>query len=258
MLSLIREGPVGILSIDRPTKRNALNSALLDTWPDLLRAAADDDAVRVLVVTGGAGAPFCAGADIEEFQSFAQDHDALTLFCERFALAQEAMASFPKPAIAMISGPCIGGGCGLALGCDLRLADTGAKFGITPAKLGLDYAIADTNRLVEAVGFSHAAELLFSARLIPAAEALAIGLVNRVIEPAALRVETMALANMIAANAPSTLRSVKAHFQAIRRGEIGDDAQSRQAFIKAFAGPDFAEGLAAFREKRPPCFGGAS
>jgi enoyl-CoA hydratase/carnithine racemase len=164
------------------------------------------------------------------------------------------MADFPKPAIAMISGACIGGGCGLALGCDLRIADQTAKFGITPAKLGLDYSIADTKRLVDAVGFAHAADLLFSGRLVGAAEALAMGLVNRLFDPMSLASETMAIAQAIAANAPTSLRSIKSHLKAIRAGQTADDPASRATFLQVFEGRDFAEGLAAFAEKRPAGF----
>jgi len=253
-LSLTRDGPIAILTIDRPGKRNALNREILEAWPDRLREAAEDPTVRVLIVTGGVGASFSSGADIEEFQALVGDREAVVAFSERFAAAQDSMAAFPKPAIAMISGGCVGGGCGLALGCDLRLADNAARFGITPATLGLDYSIADTKRLVDAVGFAHAADILFSGRLLTAGEALAMGLVNRVLEPAQLEHETLAVARRIAARAPSSLRAIKSHLQEIKAGRSQDDAASRQAFYDAFAGPDFAEGLAAFREKRPARF----
>jgi enoyl-CoA hydratase/carnithine racemase len=154
----------------------------------------------------------------------------------------------------MISGACIGGGCGLALGCDLRFVDETAKFGITPAKLGLDYGVADTRRLVDAVGFARAADLLFSARLIKAEEALAIGLADRLLEPDLLESETRSFARTIAANAPSSLRAIKSHLQAIRKGRTIDDEDSRRAFFAAFEGSDLAEGLTAFQQKRPPTF----
>jgi enoyl-CoA hydratase/carnithine racemase len=253
-VKLSAKGAIGVLSFERAEKRNAMTIAMLETFPLLLRQAAESAALRVLIVTGGAGSSFSAGADIEEFQALTRDPAALRHFCAAFAAAQQAMEDFPKPAIAMISGSCIGGGCGLALGCDLRFADGSAKFGITPAKLGLDYGVADTRRLVDAVGFGRAADLLFSARLIGAETALAIGLIDRLAEPALLESETLSFAHAIAANSPTSLRAIKRHLQAIRQGVSRDDEDSRQAFIAAFEGADFAEGLAAFQQKRPPVF----
>jgi enoyl-CoA hydratase/carnithine racemase len=253
-LSLSQQGRVGMLRLHRPEKRNALTIGMLETWPTLLREAEQHSELRVLIVTGGSHLPFSAGADIDEFMALTRDSAARQRFCDAFAAAQTAMAEFPKPSIAMISGVCVGGGCGLALGCDLRLADSTASFGITPAKLGLDYGIADTKRLVDAVGAAHAAELLFSARLIGADQALAIGLISRIAEPSHLEADCLALAGTIAANAPSSLRAIKQHLQAIRAGQIADDEVSRREFFAAFDSPDFAEGLAAFSAKRPADF----
>jgi len=252
-LHLAREGAVALLTIDRPDKRNALDSAILAAWPIRLDEIAADQSLRVLVVTG-AGSDFSAGADIDELRDLAGDGAAIERFCTLFAAAQAAMAHFPKPAIAMISGPCVGGGCGLALGCDLRLADPTARFGITPAALGLDYSLADTKRLVDAVGLAHAADLLFSSRLVGAEEALAMGLVNRVIGTDRLGAETRVVADRMASRSASSQRAIKAHLQAIRAGQTDDDAGTRQAFAAAFRQPDFAEGLAAFLEKRPARF----
>jgi enoyl-CoA hydratase/carnithine racemase len=154
----------------------------------------------------------------------------------------------------MISGACVGGGCGLALGCDIRIADRTAKLGITPAKLGLAYSVADTKRLVDAVGFAHATDLLFSGRLVGAEEAQRLGLVSRVVEPAALESETLEVARAAAANAASSLRSIKAALRAIRAGRSADDDATRQVFADAFQGADFAEGLAAYFERRKPRF----
>jgi enoyl-CoA hydratase/carnithine racemase len=254
LVSLSVDGAIGRLTFNRPEKRNALTVEMLEALPLLLQDATQSAALRVLIVSGGDGSTFSAGADIDEFQTLTQDPEALRRFCIAFAAAQEAMADFAKPVIAMISGACVGGGCGLALGCDLRFADTTAKFGITPAKLGLDYGVADTRRLVDAVGFAGAADLLFSARLINAEAALAVRLVDRLLEPAQLERETLSFAAAVAANAPSSLRAIKRHLQAIRSGRTADDEDSRRAFLAAFQGPDLAEGLAAFQQKRPPTF----
>jgi enoyl-CoA hydratase/carnithine racemase len=253
-LALTLSDGVATLLIDRPAKRNALSQAMLAALPDLLSQAAADPAVRVLVVTGGAGRAFCAGADIDEFAQVYATPQASAAFTVLFAGAQTAMAGFPKPTAAMISGACVGGGCGLALGCDVRFADTSARFGIIPARLGLAYALADTKRLTDAVGFETASDLLYSARLIDADEALRIGLVGQVTAPDALEATVRAWANRVAANATSSLAAIKGMINRIRAGAAGDDAATRAIFTEAFASADFSEGRLAFIEKRRPNF----
>ncbi|MHB8285988.1 MAG: enoyl-CoA hydratase-related protein [Caulobacteraceae bacterium] len=253
-LGLSLHDGVATLLIDRPAKRNALSQAMLAALPELLSQAAADPQVRVLVLTGGAGRAFSAGADIEEFeQVYATPHSAAA-FAALFAGAQTAVASFPKPSAAMISGACVGGGCGLALGCDVRFADTSARFGVTPARLGLAYALADTKRLTDAVGFEAAFDLLYSARLIDAEDALRIGLVGQVCAPEALEATVAAWTRRVAANASSSLAAVKDMITRIRAGATADDAVTRAIFTDAFASADFAEGRRAFVEKRRPDF----
>lgn len=245
---------VGTLLIDRPEKRNALSRAMLAALPKLLAQAAADPAIRVLIVTGGAGRAFSTGADIGEFEEVYATREATEHFAALFAGAQAAMAGFPKPSVAMVSGPCVGGGCGLALGCDMRFADSDARFGITPAKLGLDYGLSDTRRVVDAIGYAAASDLLFSGRLIDAVEAGRIGLVSRVVAPDALDATTRDWAEAAARMSPASHRSIKATLSRIRGGATVDDAQSREAFMAAFASADFAEGRRAFVERRAPDF----
>jgi enoyl-CoA hydratase/carnithine racemase len=253
-LALTHSAGVGTLLIDRPAKRNALSRAMLAAIPRLLEQAAQDPSVRVLVVTGGSGRAFSAGADIDEFEEVYATLEATAAFTALFAGAQTAMASFPKPSLAMISGACVGGGCALALGCDVRIADDSARFGITPAKLGLAYALADTRRLTDAVGFEAAFDLLYSARLIDAAEALRIGLVGQVTRPETLEATVSAWTGMVAANAPTSLSAIKSMINRVRAGAMQDDDATRAIFTDAFASADFAEGRLAFVEKRPPDF----
>jgi enoyl-CoA hydratase/carnithine racemase len=253
-LTLTSIAGVATLLIDRPAKRNALSRAMLAAIPRLLAQAAQDRGVRVLVVTGGAGRAFSAGADIDEFEAVYATPEATADFTALFAGAQTAMGSFPKPSLAMISGACIGGGCGLALGCDVRIADDSARFGITPAKLGLAYGLEDTKRLTDAVGFEAAFDLLYSARIIDAAEALRIGLVGHVTAPEGLQATVSAWTDMVAANARSSLFAVKTMINRVRAGAAEEDAAARGIFTQAFAGPDFAEGRQAFVEKRRPKF----
>jgi enoyl-CoA hydratase/carnithine racemase len=154
----------------------------------------------------------------------------------------------------MIRGACIGAGCGLALSCDIRFTDPSGRFGITPAKLGMIYTLADTRRLVDAVGLPVARELLLSGRIIDADEAGRIGLVNRVVAAEAIEADTRAFAMTLAANAPSSIRGIKAILAMVRAGREDDADTSRALFLDTLAQPEFAEGLAAFRDKRPPRF----
>lgn len=245
---------VGTLSINRSSKRNSLDSETLRQLPELLSTAAADANLRVLILTGGAGCDFSAGADIDELEIISATPSAVVKFQGIFAAAQTAVESFPKPVIAMISGACVGGGCGLVLGCDVRFADTTARFGITPAKLGLAYGLADTRRLVEAVGHANAADLLFSAKLIDASEAVRVGIATRVLATECLLAETTAWAMGIAANAPSSLSTIKQILRRVRDGARDDDDASRAMFAAAFEGTAFAEGRKAFAEHRRPYF----
>ena len=253
-LRLSRAGAVGTLLIDRPNKRNSLDGPTLRQLPELLRLAAADPELRVLILTGGEGADFSAGADIDEFEEICASPDAVIAFEQVFAAAQSAVEDFPKPLVAMISGACVGGGCGLVLGCDVRFADTKARFGITPAKLGLAYGLADTRRLVDAVGPANAADLLFSAKLIDAAHALRIGLATAVLEPDQLLAHTTNWAKAVAANAPSSLQALKDTLRRVRAGARTDDPASRASFVAAFYHDDFREGRHAFAERRHPQF----
>ena len=249
---------VGTLSINRSSKRNSLDSETLRQLPELLSKVAADSNLRVLILTGGAGRDFSAGADIDELETISGTPSAVNKFQGIFAAAQSAVENFPKPIIAMISGACVGGGCGLALGCDVRFADATARFGITPAKLGLAYGLADTRRLVEAVGYANAANLLFSARLIDALEAADIGLVSRVLDKDALLSETTNWAKQVALNAPSSLCEIKQILRRVRHGARDDDDASRAVFVAAFDGADFKEGWKAFAERRQPNFAATS
>lgn len=253
-LKLTRLNGVGTLLIDRVEKRNALNLEMLRHLPGLLAEVAEDPACKVLIVTGGAGRVFSAGADIEEFEQIYATQAATAEFTKVFATAQTAMANLPKPAIAMVAGACVGGGCALTLGCDVRFADTNARFAIPPARLGLVYSLADTSRLVRSVGISNAADLLFTGRLIDADEALRMGLVSRVAEPSALDAETRAWAQSVAANAQSSHRATKAILARIRDGAAHDDAATIELFTEAFSSTAFAEGRQASVQKRAPDF----
>ena len=249
-LRLEIEGPIARLLIDRAEKRNAFTQAMWAQLPCLLERAAAHSDLRLLVVQAALpGGAFCAGADITELLAHKDDANWSAANQAAINRAQHDLARFSLPTVAFVEGDAVGGGCGLAMACDLRVATPAARFGITPAKLGLVYPLHDVKLLVDLVGPGQAKRLLFTGALIPAAQAQAIGLVEQVADTAE---------PIIAAIAGASRHSTKAIKGFVRRvldGQAGDDAQTLAIFAAAFTGPDFAEGTAAFAAKRAPKFG---
>ncbi len=170
--------------------------------------------------------------------------------------ALDQLAAFPKPTIALIRGACVGGGCGIALACDLRFAASDSRFGITPSKLGLVYPFNDTRRLVDAVGISNAKDLLYSGRLLDSEEALAMGMINRVLPDAELENSVSAYIDTLLTRSSHTARMSKHLINLIRGGLDKETEVTRQIFRDAFQGEDFREGYRAFLDKRAPVFTG--
>ncbi len=249
VLLVEREGRVAVLTVNRPDKLNALNQQVRD---DVLAALAElegDDGIGVVVLTGAGEKSFVAGADIGEFAG-------RTPFDQRHAMRQprlfDVMATFPKPVIAMINGFCLGGGCELALSCDLRIASDGARFGQPEINLGLIPGGGGTQRLPRLVGLGHALRLILTGDLIGAAEAKEIGLVDWVVPAAELRGRTLELAARIAGKSPLTLRIAKEAVRASQRLAIEEGLlYERDLFCLCFSSADKEEGVQAFLEKRP-------
>ena len=253
-LHLTRPAPgIAQLTLSQPAKRNAINAAMWAGIPYLLNELSGERSARVLIVTGE-GAHFASGADIGEFDSLYATPEDADEISAAIADALDAVARFPAPTLAMIRGACVGGGAAIALACDLRFADTTAKFAFTPAKLGLAYPFEDMARLADAVGLANARDLLFSARLVGAKEARALGLVNRLLSPGELENEVMDYAESLLGLSPRSLATTKAMFARYQGGQRKDDAATRALFRDHFASPDFREGYAAFLAKRRPEF----
>lgn len=249
-LDLTIAGTRATLTLARPAKRNALDLAMWEELPRLVDRAMADPAVRLLVVTGTGGA-FCAGADIAEFAAHASDPAWRARNNAAIRAAQTTLARAPKPVLAAIDGDAIGGGLGIAMACDVRLATRASRFGMTPAKLGLVYPLHDTKLLVDAVGAMHASRMLFTACIVDAAEAERIGLAMIVDD---LGAAVDAFADRVAALSATTQLAAKRIVRRILDGATDDDADSAAEFDAAFAGADFAEGVAAFHARRPARF----
>ncbi|MEV7081676.1 enoyl-CoA hydratase/isomerase family protein [Streptomyces sp. NPDC093516] len=232
---------VATVVVSHPQKRNAMTAAMWRALPPLLAELADDPAVRVLVLTGEGGT-FCAGADISTLRGSPQEAQGLAV------RAEEALAAFPKPTLAAIRGHCVGGGAQLAAACDLRFAEEGALFGVTPAKLGIVYPSSATRRLVSLVGPATAKYLLFSAELIDARRALRTGLVDEVLPAGELGTRVAEFARILVSRSQLTQAAAK---------EFADGRTDRDAHWagQARASGDTAEGVGAFLERRPPRFG---
>jgi enoyl-CoA hydratase len=248
---------VAVVTFNNPSKRNALSSDVRAALPGLLEALQADREVRVVVLTGAGDKAFVSGADISEFAERRTSPEARADYDRGWAALGRSWHTLEKPVIAMIRGFCMGGGLLIALEADIRIASDDSEFGVPAARLGLGYGFAGVTTLTNLIGPARTSEVLFSARRFPAAEALQMGLVNRVVPAASLRDEVMSLAGRIAQNAPLTIAACKAAIREAGQSPDRRDLARVEAMIEAcFQSDDYREGQRAFAEKRPPAFTG--
>jgi enoyl-CoA hydratase/carnithine racemase len=253
-----KEGSVGYLTFNNPERHNAVSLEMWEAAAGYLEDFKNDKNIRVVVLTGAGGKAFVSGADISKFESERSSKDAIDRYNVAVDKANTAVYEFPKPTIAMIRGYCIGGGVGLALCCDLRICSDNSKFGVPAAKLGLGYAFTGIKKLVDVVGPSFAKEIFYTARQFTAPEALAMGLVNRMLPEAELDKYVKDYAETIGGNAPMTVDSVKFIVGETVKPESKRNMQKCADLVAAcFASKDYIEGRKAFMEKRKPAFTGS-
>ncbi|MBI3786020.1 MAG: enoyl-CoA hydratase/isomerase family protein [Deltaproteobacteria bacterium] len=252
------EAPIAWVVVNRPAARNALTQAVWRGLAEEFGKLESESTVRVVVLRGAGDEAFISGADISEFPALRADFKMTEEYDRLTHAALEAIATVSKPVMAMINGLCFGGGCSVALACDLRFAADHARFAIPAARLGLAYPFErGVESLVHVVGPTNAADLLLSTRAISADDALRIGLVNRVVPADQLEAETRDYALRMSECAPLTLAAHKAAIgEAMKPSSERDPKKLRALNRRCFDSEDYREGVAAFLGKRKPLFSG--
>ncbi len=242
---------IGIIALNRPEARNALNRKMIQELGNALTGLENDLQIRVIIITGNKD--FCAGADIKEMHAIKPEE--IETFCRWGHKVFDQLESMGKPVIAAITGFALGGGCELALACDIRIAGKGAKFGQPEVNLGLIPGFGGTQRLSRLVGVGKAKEMIFTGKIIDAKEAESIGLVNRVVKDEELMIAAEEMAQVIAQKAPIAVKMAKALINENQGIEKGLEKEI-DFFAQCFTTQDRLEGMNAFLEKRKPQFKG--
>ena len=226
------DGAIGWMTFNKPARRNAVSLDMWEAMPTILDRFERDPAVRVIVLKGAGEQAFVSGADISQFEQARSSPESNAHYDRVSGEASLRLAACGKPTIAMINGFCIGGGLAIAVACDIRIADEGARFGIPAARLGLGYEASGVKKLMDLVGPSFTKEIFFTARHFSAAEAQEMGLVNRVVGGGSLADYTRQYCATIGDNAPMTMHALKRTVGELMRGEKADLAVC-EALVKA-------------------------
>ncbi|RPI44321.1 MAG: enoyl-CoA hydratase [Betaproteobacteria bacterium] len=252
-----KEGAIGWITFNNPARHNAVSMSMWESVPQVLEVFEHDPDIRLVILKGAGDKAFISGADISEFKEKRADKDAAEAYNAAGEAAHRAIQEFTKPTIAMIRGYCIGGGCAVAIDCDIRIAADDSVYAIPAGRLGLGYRYDGIRRLIDLVGPSFASEIFYTARKFDAREAVTMGLINRLVPVAELESYTRSYANMIADNAPLTLAAVKRCVLERHKDPAERDLKRCQDMVDAcFASKDYEEGRTAFMEKRRPVFRG--
>lgn len=247
---------VGTLKFNNQARRNAMTFEMWEGMGVVIEDFNADPDVRVIVVSGEGGKAFCAGADISQFAEKRSSEDAVAVYNAATDNSSKLLATSTKPTIAKIEGFCIGGGMGIAMCCDIRIANEQATFAVPAAKLGLGYRGDGLKRLVDVVGPSFSKEIFYTARQFTAQEALTMGLVNRVMPRNVLGSYVDDYTKTIAGNAPMTVSAARVVINELMKGADYDEALANKVVDDCFASEDYKEGRTAFMEKRKPEFKG--
>jgi len=251
------DGFTGTLTFNNPERHNAVSLEMWRSAAKVLEEFAADPAVRFVVLAGAGGKAFVSGADISKFESERASMEGVAEYNATVERLQQILLDYPKPTLAMIRGYCIGGGVNIAAACDLRVCNESSRFAIPAAKLGLGYGLLSVRRLMDLVGAQFVSEILFTARQFDAAEALQMGLVNRVVPDTEIVEYVSHIGTTIGGNAPLTIRAMKRIVSELLKDEQDRDIDACELLVKqCFESADYQEGRRAFMEKRKPIFTG--
>lgn len=252
-----KDGAIGWITFNNPARHNAVSMSMWEGLFEIVQDYAQDPDIRVIVVKGAGEKAFVSGADISEFEEKRSSPETTRLYNETGQKATLALKHVNKPTIAMVRGYCVGGGVSIALACDMRIAAEGSSFAVPAAKLGLGYELEGVRKLVNVVGPAFAREIFYTARQFTGQEALAMGLVNRLVPADWLESYVRDYAASIAANAPLTVASIKTLVEQALKDESQRDMKLCQDVVdRCFNSADYVEGRQAFMEKRKPKFVG--
>lgn len=249
------DGAVATLTFHNPERHNAMSLAMWREAATALQAFGQEDAVRVVILTGAGGKSFVSGADISKFESERSTDSGVEAYSEATEQVARTLLDFPKATLALIRGYCIGGGVNIAACCDLRICSPQSRFAVPAAKLGLGYGYDHIQRLQHLVGPQYTLEMILTARQFDAAEAQQMGLVNQIVPDAEIEDHVRNLAETIAGNAPLTIRATKRIVRELSKDDR-DIATCERMVKQCFESADYQEGRRAFMEKRKPVFKG--